>query len=89
MITVGSTATAVLCLATLSNGYTSTANDDTSVLEFEPRTYNGTGNNVEFPLWGSAGIAQLHVLAGADYADTSFTPPGDDRPTARCDSDSV
>ncbi|CAM9534507.1 unnamed protein product [Ascophyllum nodosum] len=51
--------------------------------EFEPRNFSGVGNNVEFLAWGSVGTTQIRAVAGADYADEAFTPPGDDRPTAR------
>ncbi|CAM9558139.1 unnamed protein product [Pylaiella littoralis] len=52
-------------------------------LEFVPRNFTGEGNNIEFPLWGSAGTAQIRAVAGAEYAEDGFTAPGEDRPTAR------
>eukprot|EP00903_Cladosiphon_okamuranus_P015565 g14370.t1 len=51
--------------------------------EFVPRNYSGEGNNVEFPAWGAVGTTQIRAVVGADYDTDGFSPPGDDRPTAR------
>eukprot|EP00903_Cladosiphon_okamuranus_P012613 g11801.t1 len=56
---------------------------DTLAVDNERRTYNGTGNNVDHPDWGSVGQRQLRSLAEASYADGISEPPGGDRPTAR------
>ena len=34
----------------------------TDDLGFEARTYNGTNNNLDFPLWGSVNISQVRFL---------------------------
>lgn len=47
------------------------------------RTYDGTGNNVAHPTWGSAGSQYLREASGAHYADGVRTPAGGDRPSAR------
>lgn len=31
----------------------------------------------------ASSVRQIRAVAGAEYADDAFTPPGDDRPTAR------
>jgi hypothetical protein len=46
------------------------------------RTFDGTGNNVGNPEWGSAG-EQLLRLASAQYGDGVSTPGGEDRPSPR------
>ncbi|CBN76582.1 peroxinectin precursor [Ectocarpus siliculosus] len=56
---------------------------DTLVGENERRTYNGTGNNLDQPEWGSVGQRQLRSMTEASYGDGVSEPPGDDRPTAR------
>eukprot|EP00752_Nemacystus_decipiens_P001683 g1633.t1 len=52
-------------------------------LEFVPRNFSGEGNNIEFPAWGAAGSTQIRAIVGAEYGTDGFSPPGDDRPTAR------
>lgn len=43
---------------------------------------DGTGNNLEHPAWGSAGVP-FERWVGADYADDTSEPAGDDRISAR------
>lgn len=45
-------------------------------------SYDGTGNNVRHPTWGSAGSAFLR-MAEAAYADGTSAPSGADRPNPR------
>lgn len=45
-------------------------------------SYNGTGNNVKHPTWGSAGSAFLR-MAEAAYTDGISAPSGADRPNPR------
>lgn len=45
-------------------------------------SYDGTGNNVKHPTWGSAGSAFLR-MAEAAYADGISAPSGADRPNPR------
>lgn len=52
------------------------------------RTFDGTGNNLLYPLWGSAG-SQLLRVAPADYGDGVSSPAGADRPGARAVSNAV
>lgn len=47
-----------------------------------PRSYDGTGNNLANPEWGSTNEVLLRV-AEADYADGVSAPAGADRPSAR------
>lgn len=48
----------------------------------KPRSYDGTGNNLAHPEWGSTD-EQLLRAAEADYADDIAAPAGEDRPSAR------
>jgi len=48
----------------------------------EVRSYDGTGNNIDNPDWGSANI-QLLRYSPAEYGDGISTPAGSDRPSAR------
>jgi len=48
----------------------------------EVRSYDGTGNNLANPEWGSTN-EQLIRIAPVDYADGISTPAGEDRPSAR------
>nr|WP_146406984.1 peroxidase family protein [Allorhodopirellula heiligendammensis] len=48
----------------------------------EVRSVDGTGNNLDDPLLGSAG-QELIRFAAADYGDGISTPAGADRPSAR------
>lgn len=54
----------------------------------EVRSIDGTGNNVDNPTWGSAGI-QLLRTAPSDYGDTVSTPSGATRPSARLVSNTL
>jgi hypothetical protein len=54
----------------------------------EPRTIDGTGNNIKYPEYGSAG-ARLIRNAGSDYSDGIQAPAGQDRPSARFISNSL
>ncbi len=55
--------------------------------EFAPRAFDGRGNNVSNPAWGSAGVALLKKAADA-YADGVSTP-AEGRPNARTVSNLV
>lgn len=57
-------------------------NDSTDDLATQVRSIDGTGNNLENPDFGSAGIELLRV-ADNDYADGISAPAGEDRPSAR------
>lgn len=35
---------------------------ETGELDFEVRTYNGTNNNLNYPLWGSVNITQVRAV---------------------------
>lgn len=52
------------------------------------RSYDGTGNNVAHPAWGSDGQTLLR-LAPAAYADGVSAPAGASRPSARAVSNAV
>lgn len=52
------------------------------------RSYDGSGNNLTNPLWGTPGTDFLR-LAPAEYGDGISTPAGADRPSARAISNSV
>lgn len=54
----------------------------------EFRSIDGTGNNLEDPLLGSA-HSELRRLVDSDYADAISEPRGDDRPSAREVSNAV
>ncbi|MGD9633233.1 MAG: peroxidase family protein [Pirellulales bacterium] len=47
-----------------------------------PRSYDGTGNNLANPEWGSTNEILLRA-AEEDYADDISSPAGEDRPSAR------
>ncbi|MCX7399070.1 MAG: peroxidase [Planctomycetales bacterium] len=49
---------------------------------------DGTGNNIEYPEWGSTEEAMLR-LAEAEYADAISAVGGEDRPSARLISNAV
>jgi peroxidase len=49
---------------------------------------NGTGNNLQNPTWGSAGVDLLRI-APAAYTDGISSPAGADRPSARAISNAV
>ncbi len=55
---------------------------DLPELPSEVRSVDGTGNNLDDPLLGSAGQPLLRV-ADADYGDGISSPAGDDRPSTR------
>jgi peroxidase len=48
----------------------------------KPRSFDGTGNNLANPEWGSTD-EQLLRVAEDDYADGISAPAGEDRPSAR------
>ncbi|KAI9145276.1 heme peroxidase [Paraphysoderma sedebokerense] len=50
------------------------------------RHYNGTGNNLGNPTWGSANTPFLRIIP-ANYADNISQPNGADRPSARAISE--
>src|SRR2546423_11537144 len=52
-------------------------------LRAEDRSYDGTGNNLANPLWGSAGTDYLREASGAHYADGIWTPVVAGLPSAR------
>lgn len=52
------------------------------------RTFDGTGNNLLNPSWGSAG-ADLIRLAAAQYTDGISSPAGATRPSARVISNAI
>ncbi len=54
----------------------------------EVRSIDGTGNNLDHPEWGSAGIEFVR-LVDSDYADGVSQPSGPDRPSARLVSNLV
>lgn len=53
-----------------------------------PESFDGTGNNVAHPAWGSAG-ANLLRLSPAAYADGVSAPSGSDRPNAHVISNAL
>ena len=55
---------------------------DLGVNAIEVRSFDGTGNNLENPEWGST-YQQLLRVAQAEYGDGISTPAGEDRPSAR------
>lgn len=55
---------------------------DLGVAEDRIRSIDGTGNNLENPEWGAAGI-DLVRWTTPEYADGVGKPAGDDRPNAR------
>jgi hypothetical protein len=54
----------------------------------ENRTYDGSGNNVDHPIWGQAGVA-YNRLAPAAYGDGISAPAGSGRPGPREISNAV
>jgi hypothetical protein len=52
------------------------------------RSFDGTGNNVKTPQWGST-VEQYIRLAPAGYSDGMASPAGADRPSARAVSNSL
>lgn len=49
---------------------------------YEIRSYDGTGNNLSYSIWGSAG-SQLQRHGESHYSDGVSTPAGEDRPNPR------
>src|SRR5262245_65624514 len=49
----------------------------------EDRTYDGTGNNLAHPTWGSAGSDYIREASGAHYADGISSPLVVGLPSAR------
>ncbi|MCI0460654.1 MAG: peroxidase [Gemmataceae bacterium] len=62
--------------------------EDRRLLSVGFRTFDGTGNNLLYPLWGSAGTRLLRT-APADYGDRVSSPAGANRPSARLISNIV
>ncbi len=62
-----------------SNGYFQFASNEVAN---PSRTYDGSGNNIENPTWGSVN-QQLIRVAPAQYEDGVSSPGGQDRPSAR------
>lgn len=54
----------------------------------EPRTIDGSGNNVDHPEWGMAGIRLIRATT-PDYADLAAAPAGASRPSARFLSNAI
>src|SRR5947208_3087670 len=52
------------------------------------RSFDGSGNNLLNPTWGSSGSALLRLVA-AQYADGLSSPAGSTRPSARAISNAV
>src|SRR5689334_25128943 len=55
----------------------------------EDRSYDGTGNNLANPLWGSAGTDYSRKASGAHYADGIWAPVVAGLPSARTVSNSL
>lgn len=53
------------------------------------RTFDGRGNNLSHPLWGSAGTQYLRETSGAAYTDGRSAPPGATRPNPRVISNTI
>src|SRR6476659_7517166 len=58
-------------------------------LRAEDRTFDGTGNNLLNPLWGSAGTDYTREASGAHYADGISAPQVAGLPSARDVSNSL
>ena len=52
----------LLLVAAVVDGPGVVTAQETDELGFEARTYNGTNNNLDFPLWGSVNISQVTFL---------------------------
>src|SRR5205085_3279866 len=61
---------------------------DTAVAAINDAAYDGAGNNLLHPDWGSTGEDLLR-LSAAQYADGISTPAGANRPSARTISNTV
>ena len=55
---------------------------DPTAYDLRFRSIDGTGNNIENPLWGAADVPLLRVSEAA-YADGTNLPSGNSRPSAR------
>src|SRR5262245_57375157 len=55
----------------------------------EDRTFDGSGNNLANPLWGSAGTDYSREASGAHYADGISAPQVVGLPSARAVSNSL
>lgn len=62
--------------------------NDPIPLPVESRTSNGSGNNLDHPLWGTAGEPTVRIIPAA-YSDGASAPAGADRPSARLISNAV
>lgn len=56
--------------------------------DMEPRTIDGTGNNIKYPEYGSVGVTLIRNVV-SDYSDKIREPAGPDRPSARFISNSL
>src|SRR4051812_43713477 len=55
----------------------------------EDRSFDGSGNNLANPLWGSAGTDYLREASGAHYADGIWSPVVAGLPSARAASNAL
>jgi hypothetical protein len=62
--------------------------EERRLMAAEFRSFDGSGNNLLHPDWGSAGI-QLIRRAAAEYADGVSAPAGEDRPSPRAISNAI
>ena len=53
------------------------------------RTFDGAGNNIAHPLWGSAFTNYLREASGAAYTDGTSAPAGKTRPSPRAISNAI
>src|SRR5262245_17862724 len=63
--------------------------DTTAAVAPAFRTYDGRGNNVRNPLWGSAGTTYRREDSGAAYANGTSAPAGATRPSPRVISNAI
>lgn len=64
------------------------SNDPFASVIFEPRSFDGTGNNLRYFDYGSAGSSLLDI-APLDYDNGYSTPSGSDRPNPRVISNAI
>lgn len=77
-----------LCCEALEKRTVFNASGIGSMIPAAIESIDGTGNNVQHPTWGSAGVDLLRI-APAAYTDGIFSPAGADRPSARAISNAV
>ena len=53
---------ALFLVAAVVDGPGAVTAQETDDMGFEARTYNGTNNNLDYPLWGSVNISQVRFL---------------------------